>query len=139
MNLNWALDKEHAEKPEILNDEIVWFDILDFFNYVQPPWTLDLDNLKYESEKKVKKAKEHFESESWMDPCYVMGRICDVHPQHADDKRIMIENRHRLLAALQLGAIYAPVSVPEHLIKELKSAVKFIPPNLLSVSVDSRP
>ena len=62
MKLNWALDKEHAERPELLDDEIVWFDILDFFNYIQNPWKLDPDDLKHRSIKKVKKAKEHFES-----------------------------------------------------------------------------
>ncbi len=126
MKLNWALDKEHAAKPEILDDEIVWFDILDFFTYVQPPWRLDLNNLKRRSKKKIEKAKEHFENGGWMDPCYVMGRICDVHPQHADDERLVIENRHRLLAALELGETHAPVCVPEHLIKELKSSIKFM-------------
>ena len=126
MNLNWALDKEHAEKPDLLDAdhrEIVWFNILDYFNYVQKPWKLDPDDLKRRGKKKVEKAKEHFESGGWMDPCYVMGRICDVYPQHADDKRVMIENRHRVIAALELGETYAPVSVPLGLVEELKSVI----------------
>ena len=126
MNLNWALDKEHAEKPDILDDEIVWFDILDFFNYVQPPWRLDPDNLKQRSKEKVANAKEHFENGEWMDPCYIIGKICERWPIHPDDERLVIENRHRLIAALELGETHAPVCVPDHLIKELKSSIKFM-------------
>ena len=131
MNLNWALDKEHAKKPDLLDAdhrEIVWFDILEFFNHIEKPWTLNSDDLKHRGKKKVEKAKEHFENGGWMDPCYVMGRICDVYPQHADDERLMIENRHRLIAALQLGETHAPCSVPLKLVEELKLAIKNVVP-----------
>lgn len=126
MILNWAIEKEHAEVPELLDTnhrEIVWFDILEFLNYVQKPWTIDPDNLTYRNEKKIKKAKEHFSNGGWMDLTDVRGKICDIWPQHASDNRLVIENRHRLLAALQLGEKYAPFSVPLKLVEELKSAV----------------
>ena len=125
-NLNWALDKEHAEKPHLLDREIVWFDILDFLNYIEKPWTIDPDNLTYRNEKKIKKAKEHFSNDGWMDPVDIRGKVCDVWPQHAPDDRLMIENRHRLVAAHQLGETHAPFSVPDNLVEELKSAIKFI-------------
>ena len=125
MKLNWALDKEHAEKPELLDDEIIWVDILDFLNRVKPPYSLDPDNLSHGSKKRVAAAKKHFENGGWMDPCFVMGRYCDVYPQHPDDN-LIIENRHRLIAALQLGETHAPVSVPNHLIKELKVLINFV-------------
>ena len=112
----------------MLDREIVWFDILDFFNYVQKPWTLDLDDLNYRGKKKVKNAKEHFENGGWMDISEVKGRICDVYPQHPDDHRLMIENRHRLIAALQLGETYAPFSTPKELVEELKLTIKNVVP-----------
>lgn len=126
MKLNWALDKEHAEKPDILNNEMVWFDILDFFNYVQPPWRLDSDNLSSRNKRKIAAAKKHFENNGWMDPCYIMGIVQDVYPKNPSDERLIIENRHRLLAALQLGETHAPVCVPDHLVEELKSSIKFM-------------
>ena len=127
MKLNWALEKEHAEKPHLLDKEIVWFDILDFFNYVQEPWTLDRNNLKRQGKIKVEKAKEHFSNGDWMDVSEVRGKLYEIYPQHPDDDRLMIENRHRLLAALELGETHAPVSVPDNLVEELKSAIKFTP------------
>jgi hypothetical protein len=139
MKLNWALDKEHAETPHLLDREIIWFDIIDLLNHIEKPWKLDPDDLKHRGKKKVEKAKEHFENGGWMDVVDVRGRVSVEWPQHPDDHRIMIENRHRLIAALELGATYAPFAVPDYLVKELKSATKFIPPYLLSVSIDSRP
>jgi len=127
MSLNWVIEKEHAERPELLDSnsrEIVWFDIIDLLSHIEQPWVLDPDNLNYRSEKKVKEAKEHFENGDWMDPAEVQGRVSVVWPQHADDHRIMIENRHRLIAALQLGEKYAPFSVPLDLVEELKSTIK---------------
>lgn len=128
MKLNWALDKKHAEKPKLLDSskEIIWFDILDYFNYVQLPYTLDLDNLSSRSEEKIDAAKKYFENSGWMDPSYVVGKIQNVYPQHPDDDRLIIENRHRLIAALRLGETHAPVSVPNELVKELKSSIKFM-------------
>lgn len=131
MTLNWAIEKEHAERPDLLDAdhrEIVWFDILEFFNYVPKPWTIDLNNLTYRNEKKIKKTKEHFENGGWMDVAEVQGKLCDKYPQHPDDDRLMIENRHRLIAALQLGETYAPVSVPLKLVEELKLAIKNVVP-----------
>ncbi len=126
LNLNWALEKEHAEKPDLLDREIVWFDIQDFFNYVQKPWTLDSNNLKRRGKEKIEKAKKHFSDGGWMDVSEVRGKLYEIHPQHPLDDRLMIENRHRLLAALELGETHAPFSVPDNLVEELKSAIKFI-------------
>lgn len=129
MSLNWAIEKEHVKEPKLLDTdhrEIVWFDILEFLNYIQEPWTIDPNNLTYRNEKKIKKAKEHFSNDGWMDPVDVRGKVCDKWPQHAPDDRLMIENRHRLVAALQLGETYAPFSVPKELVKDLKSNIKTV-------------
>lgn len=118
MNLNWAIEKEHAEEPKLLDTdyrEIVWFDILDFLKHPQRPWTLDPRNLKSVQEIKVKKAKKHFESGGWMDPTDIQGI--------RRDGRILAEGRHRLVAALQLGETYAPFSVPKEIIDDLKSTI----------------
>jgi len=60
MNLNWAIEKEHAEEPHLLdtnNREIVWFDILEFLKRRQSPWILDPKNLRSVQEIKAKKLK----------------------------------------------------------------------------------
>ncbi len=129
MSLNWAVEKEHAKKPELLDTdhrEIVWFDILEFLNYIQEPWTIDPNNLTYRNEKKIKSAKEHFSNGGWMDIVDVCGKVSVIWPQHPDDHRLKIENRHRLVAALQLGETYAPFSVPTELVEELKSNIKTV-------------
>lgn len=127
MSLNWAIEKEHAEEPELLDAnyrEIVWFDILEFLNYAQKPWTIDPDKPKnVHAQIKIENVKKHFESGGWMDPTDIRGKVCDVWPQHAPDDRLIVENRHRLVAAHQLGEKYAPFSVPLELVEELKSAI----------------
>lgn len=126
MKYNWATDKEHAEEPHLLDREIVWFDICDLLNNIENPWVLDPNDLTARSKRKVESAKEHFENGGWMDVVDVRGRVSVVWPQHPDDHRIMIENRHRLIAALELGETYAPFSVPYELVEELKSSIKFM-------------
>ena len=129
MSLNWAVEKEHAKEPELLNTnhrEIVWFDILEFLNYAQKPWTLDPDDLTYRNERKINNVKEHFENGGWMDPTDVQKKVCDRWPQHAPDDRLIVEGRHRLVAALQLGETYAPFSVPHELVEHLKSNIKTV-------------
>lgn len=127
MSLNWAIEKKHAEQPELLDAnhrKIIWFDILEFLNYIQLPWTLDPDDLKYRSVRKIDAAKEHFVNGGWMDPTDVQGNIIDLlEGALDDDDRIIVEGRHRLVAALQLGETYAPFSVPHELVKRLKSAI----------------
>ena len=58
-----------------------------------------------------------------MDVVDVRGRLYDVYPQHPDDDRLIIENRHRIIAALELGETYAPFSVPLGLVDDLKSTI----------------
>jgi hypothetical protein len=128
MNLNWALTKEYAKEPHLLDlnkREIVWFDIIKFLDYIEKPWTIDPNDLDYRKEKKIAAAKEHFESGGWMDPVDVRGKVSTVWPQHSDDHRIIVENRHRLVAALQLGETHAPCSVPLDLVDELKAKIPF--------------
>jgi hypothetical protein len=125
--LNWVLDSQHAEQPELFADdrEIIWFDILDFLKHTHEPWTLDPNNLKRRNERKVEDAKNHFEGGGWMDPSDIQGLCCNrVERAEPDDDRIMLEGRHRLVAALQLGETYAPFSVPRNLAGELKSKIE---------------
>jgi hypothetical protein len=113
--LNWVLDSQHAEQPELFADdrEIIWFDI-----------TLDPNNLKRRNERKVEDAKNHFEGGGWMDPSDIQGLCCNrVERAEPDDDRIMLEGRHRLVAALQLGETYAPFSVPLDMVDQLKSTI----------------
>ncbi|KKL83290.1 hypothetical protein LCGC14_1976220 [marine sediment metagenome] len=104
----------------------MWFDILEFLNYAQLPWTLDPNDLKYRAERKIEDAKEYFKNGGWMDPTEIKGRVCDIWPQHVPDDRIIVEGRHRLVAALQLGETYAPFSVPKELVEDLKSNIKTV-------------
>jgi hypothetical protein len=124
--LNWVLDSQHAEQPELFADdrEIIWFDILDFLKHTHEPWTLDPNNLKRRNERKVEDAKNHFEGGGWMDPSDIQGLCCDrLKNAEPDDKRIMLEGRHRLIAAMQLGETYAPFSVPLDMVDQLKSTI----------------
>ena len=129
MSLNWAVgeNSHKAENPKILDSsarKIIWFDIIEFLNFAQEPWTLDPDNLSYLEEEKVKTVKNHFESGGWMDPTDVMGKYTDLRIKAAaDDERIMVNGRHRLIAALQLGETYAPFSVPLKLVDNLKANI----------------
>lgn len=121
-NLNWALDSERAEQPELFNGrEIIWFNILDFLSNLEPPWVVKNN---HRAEEKICNAKDHFESGGWMDPADVQGMVCDVlENAEADDKRIMLEGRHRLIAAIRLGETYAPFSVPLDMVDQLKSTI----------------
>lgn len=127
--LNWAVGKNSnkAEDPKLLDSsarEIVWFDIRNFLNQLEKPWAIDPDNLTYRQEKKVADAKAHFESGGLMDASDVRGFVCDTHKRgHPHDKRIVIEGRNRLVAALQLGETYAPFSVPLDMVDKLKSTI----------------
>ena len=132
MALNWAVgeNSHKAEDPEILDSsarEIIWFDILDFLNFLsnrQTLWLIDPNNLNRRQEEKVANAKSHFESGGWMDPSDIQGLVCDrLARATADDDRIMLEGRNRLVAAIQLGETYAPFSVPRELVDELKSTI----------------
>jgi hypothetical protein len=59
-----------------------------------------------------------------MDPADVQGMVCDLLENAApDDKRIMLEGRHRLIAAMQLGETYTPFSVPLDMVDQLKSTI----------------
>ena len=59
-----------------------------------------------------------------MDPSDVRGLVCDrIDGATADDDRIILEGKHRLVAAIQLGETYAPVSVPVDIVDELKSTI----------------
>ena len=59
-----------------------------------------------------------------MDPTNVRGKITDLYERATeDDKRIAVEGRHRLVAALQLGETHAPFSVPLELVDNLKANV----------------
>ena len=129
MSLNWAAGKNShkAEDPKILDSsarKIIWFDIIEFLNFAQKPWTIDPDNLTYRNKDRIKAAKEHFENGGWMDPTDVRGKITDLYERATeDDKRIVVEGRHRLVAALQLGETHAPFSVPLELVDNLKANV----------------
>ncbi len=129
MSLNWAVgeNSHKAEEPELLDSsarEIIWFNILDFLSHMQRPWIIDPNNLKRRQEEKVAAVKSHFESGGWMDPSDVQGLVCDqLQRAEPDDDRIMLEGRHRLVAAIQLGETYAPFSVPHELVEDLKSTI----------------
>ena len=129
MSLNWAVgDNNHmAEEPEILDSsarKIIWFNILDFINHTQEPWYIDPNNLTHRHARKVADAKSHFEDGGWMDPADVRGLLCDQCDRaEPDDDRIILEGRHRLVAAIQLGETYAPFSVPHELVDVLKSTI----------------
>ena len=129
MSLNWAVgeNSHKAEDPEILDSsarKIIWFNILEFLNWAQKPWTIDPDNLTRRNKDKIKPAKEHFETGGWMDPTDVRGKITDLYERaNDDDRRIVVEGKHRLIAALQLGETYAPFSVPLELVDNLKTNV----------------
>ncbi len=127
--LNWAVGKnsDKAEESELLDSsarEIIWFNIKDFLNQLEKPWAIDPDNLTYRQEKKVSNAKAHFENGGWMDPSDIRGFVCDTHKRGSpNDKRIVLEGRNRLVAALQLEEIYAPFSVPLGIVDKLKSSI----------------
>ena len=125
--LNWAVgeNSHKAEDPEILDSsarKIIWFDIIEFLNYAQGPWAIDPNNLSYKREKKLKTVKKHFENGGWMDPTDVQGTIADLF-EGATDERLVVEGRHRLVAALLLGETYAPFSVPLKLVDNLKANI----------------
>ena len=128
--LNWAVGKnsDKAEESELLDSsarEIIWFNILDFLKQLEKPWAIDPDNLTYRQVAKVSNAKAHFENGGWMDPSDVRGFVCDTHKRSSpNDKRIVLEGRNRLVAALQLGEIYAPISVPLDIVDKLKSTIE---------------
>ncbi len=125
--LNWAVGKNShkAEEPEILDSsarKIIWFDILDFLNQLEQPWAIDPNNLTYRQVTKVSNAKAHFENGGWMDASDVRGFVCDTHESgEPDDKRIVLEGKNRLVAALQLGETHAPFSVPLGMVDKLKT------------------
>jgi len=122
MSLSWVLDSEHAEQPELFdNREIVWFNITDFFSNLESPWVV---KNSHRAEEKIRNATDHFEAGGWMDPADVRGVVCDILKNaEPDDKRIMLEGRHRLIAANRLGETYAPFSVPLDMVDRLKSTI----------------
>ncbi len=95
--LNWDI-------TDVADRQVIWFNIQDFLDLLVRPWAIDPDNLTVQQEAKAGYAKEHFERGSPMDPSDVQGL--------SDDGRIVVEGRHRLVAAMQLGETYAPFSVP---------------------------
>ena len=118
MKLNWALDKKHAEEPELLDPgsrEIVWFDIIDLLKQTRQSWTIDPNKRKCRNEIKIEKAKKHFEDGGWMDPGYIRY----IRP----DGYILVEGKHRMVAAIQLGETYAPFTMPKEWADDLKSMI----------------
>lgn len=133
MNLNWAVgENSHKALESRLLDssarEIIWFNILDFISYVTHKW---VNNPNIRTPRRpastnvghshfVAKAKSHFENGGWMDPSDVQGL---VRKHRCKTSGIILEGKHRLVAAIQLGETYAPFSVPHKLVEDLKSII----------------
>lgn len=128
-SLNWAIgeNSDKAEDPRLQDSsvrKIIWFNIRDFLAQVEKPWVIDPDDLTYRQIDKVAKCKAHFERGDPMDPSDVQGLVCDIKSRGTpDDKRIVLEGRNRLVAALQLGETQAPFAVPLDIIDYLHTEI----------------
>jgi len=110
--LNWAIG-EHSDKAQDLalldssTRKIMWLDIkkiLDLINSRGGPVLT-----------RVPEAKKHFESGGWMDPSEIKG--------FSRRGSLIVEGKHRLKAALELGETHSPFSIRIDLLDQLQGIV----------------
>lgn len=127
-NVKWAIGDNviHGTRPfknrikngTFDNSSILWVDIEDVFKHTEEGFTLDVNHPsggKNSIGNRVEKAKSFF-AKGYMEPSQI-----GYSPQK---KSIVFDDgRHRLVAAYQLGARYAPVLILNSELSKIESLV----------------
>lgn len=120
MQIKWAIKENinEAEEPTLQDFntwQIFWLGIATVFKHTHNICTIDLENPTQRQTRKVELIKRHIGHGGWLDPPH----ICEM-----KNTFIRIEGKHRLLAAHQLGEIYAPLSVKKKDVQKIIALLK---------------